>query len=58
MNLSRRNVYILELIFNGPDLVGYVLSDIYRKMCHNGIDEFINITNDVKTESLTHFIKY
>lgn len=57
MNLLRTDVYVCELIFNGSDLVSYVLSDIYRKMCHNGIDEFINIINDVKTESLTHFIK-
>lgn len=44
-------------MFNGHDLVGYILFDIYRKMCDNGIDEFISMVNHVEKESLIYFIK-
>lgn len=39
---------VYEFIFNGYDFVSYVLFDIFRKMCDNGIDEFISIMNYVK----------
>lgn len=44
-------------MFHGRDLVGYMLFDIYRKMCDNGIDGFISIMNRVEKESLIYFIK-
>lgn len=44
-------------MFNGHDLVGYILFDIWRKMCDNRIDEFISIMNHVEKESLIYFIK-
>jgi hypothetical protein len=44
-------------VFDGDDLVSYILFDIYRKMCDSGLDEFINIMNHAEPESSTHFIK-
>lgn len=51
-------LFVHEPIFNGHDLVSYILFDIYRKMCDNKIDEFFSIMNHAKTESTTHFIKH
>lgn len=50
-------MYVHELIFSGHDLVSNILFDIYRQVCDNGVEEFINIMNHVKTEFLTHYIK-